>query len=246
MQLNPTWRSSTTSPLSLAGGILAGTILIVAGLTFAYASFGTPLVGSIAGGGNVGGTSGVAGVAIWPLVLLGMAVFLVVGSARLAVVLAALRPATRSSAHPLAAGLPADVTLVENVNVGDGRAVPLVLLGRFGAAVVRELPDPAVTRRQGPYWEANAGEGWIRIENPLERAARDSERVRRWFAHDDRDFVVRVYAAVIAADGAVPRTPSCAVIGPAQLPAWLASLPVQRSLTDARRTQLARMVEAAR
>ncbi len=246
MQLNPTWRSSTTTPLSVAGGILAGTILIVAGLTFAYASFATPLVASIAGGGRFGGTSGVGGVAIWPLVLLGMAAFLGVGSARLAEVLAAVRPARRSTAHPLAAGLPGDVTLVQHVDVGDGRAVPLVLLGRFGAAVVRELPDPAITRRQGPYWEANTGEGWIRIENPLERAARDSERVRRWFAHDDRDFVVRVYAAVIAADGAVPRTPSCAVIGPAQLPAWLASLPVQRSLTDARRTQLARMVEAAR
>jgi hypothetical protein len=246
MQLNPTWRSSTTTPLSLAGGVLAGTILIVSGLTLAYASFATPLVASIAGGDRFGATPGVGGLATWALVIVGMAAFLGVGGARLAEILATVRPTRRSTAHSLAAGLGDDVVLVQNGNVGDGRAVPLLLLGRFGAAVVRELPDPALTRRQGPYWEANTEDGWIRIENPLERAARDGERVRRWLAHDDRDFVVRVYAAVVATDGTIPRTPTCAVIGPSQLPAWLASLPVQRSLTDARRAQLARMVGAAR
>lgn len=225
---------------------MAGTVLIVAGLTLAYATFVMPLVGSLAGGGPFGTASPSNAVLVSAAAVVAMAAFLGVGAARLAEVLAAVRPAGRSTRDPLLAGLGSDVVLIRRVDVGDGRAIPAVLLGRFGAAVVRELPEAAATRRQGAYWEARTSDGWIRIENPLDRAARDAERLRRWFSQDDRDFVVRVYAAVIAAEPTVPRTPTCAVIRTNQLPAWLASLPVQRSLTDARRTRLAQMVRGRR
>ena len=76
----------------------------------------------------------------------------------------------------------------------------------------------------------------------LDRASRDAERVRRWLAHDERDYVVRVYAAVVATDPAQPRTPTCAVITASQLEPWLRSLPVQRSLNEARRAQLLAML----
>ena len=247
MQSTRSAHSSTTpTPLSLAGGIVAGTVLIVSGLTLAYATLATPLVTSLAGGGRFGGTPGIGGAAAWSLGVAGMALFLGVGAARLAEVLASIKPARRSKDHPLAAGLPDDVQLIQGLDVGDGRAVPLVLVGGFGAAVVRELPAPGTTRRQGAYWEAHTPDGWIRIDNPLDRAARDAERVRRWFSQDDRDFVVRVYAAVVAPDATVPRTPTCAVITTGQLPAWLASLPVLRSLTDARRAQLTARVRGGR
>lgn len=246
MHPTPAWRSPTTTPLSIAGGIMAGTVLIVAGLTLAYATFVIPLVGSIAGGGRFGAPGAGTGALVSALAVVAMPAFLGVGAARLAEVLADVRPARRMARDPLLAGLPQDVLLIRGVDVGDGRAVPAVLLGRFGAAVVRELPDPAATRRQGAYWEANTSDGWIRIENPLERASRDAERLRRWFSQDDRDFVVRVYASVIAAEPTLPRTPTCAVIGSDQLPAWLASLPVQRSLTEARRTRLGEMVRGRR
>jgi hypothetical protein len=56
--------------------------------------------------------------------------------------------------------------------------------------------------------------------------------------------VVRVFAAVIAPDVSLPRTPTCAVIGRDQLPAWLRSLPQQRSLTEGRRARLAAIVRS--
>jgi hypothetical protein len=75
-------------------------------------------------------------------------------------------------------------------------------------------------------------------DNPLERAARDAERVRNWFAAGEQDFVVKVYAAVVTSDTSLDRTPACAVISPEQIPAWLASLPPQRSLSSSRRAEL--------
>ena len=246
--MHPTtaWRSPTTTSLSIAGGIMAGTVLIVAGLTLAYATFVMPLVGSIGAGGRFGSPSPAGGALASALAVVAMAAFLGVGAARLAEVLAAVRPGRRVARDPLLAGLPEHALLVRGVDVGDGRAIPAVLVGPFGAAVVRELPEAGATRRQGAYWEARTSDGWIRIENPLDRAARDAERLRRWFSHDDRDFVVRVYAAVITTEPTIPRTPTCAVIGSTQLPAWLASLPVQRSLTDTRRARLAQMVRGTR
>ncbi|HSK51885.1 MAG TPA: hypothetical protein VLA44_03965 [Clostridia bacterium] len=227
--------------LSLLTGLAAGTVLIVAGLTLAYATFATPLVERLAGSGPLGGGANAVGSMAWPLAVVATAVFLGVGAARLAEVLATVRPA-RPRELGLAAGLPEDVLLARNVDPGDGRPLPVLLVGRFGAAVVRELPAASATRREGRYWEARVGDGWVRIENPLDRTARDAERVRRWLAHDDQDFVVRVYAAVIAPDAGLPRTPTCAVISRDQLPAWLRSLPQQRSLTDGRRARLAGIV----
>lgn len=86
---------------------------------------------------------------------------------------------------------------------------------------------------------------WIPVENPLDRATRDAERVRRWLATDDRDFVIKVYAAVIGPDATVPRTPTCAVITRDQIPAFLASLPPQRSLTSTRLQRIVEHVDAA-
>jgi hypothetical protein len=48
-------------------------------------------------------------------------------------------------------------------------------------------------------------------------------------------------AAVIAPEANVVRTPTCAVITAFQLESWLRSLPVQRSLGEARRNQLIAM-----
>jgi hypothetical protein len=245
MQLTVATRPSTQRPLSIAGGVAAGTVLVVAGLTLAYATFATPLVASLAGGNRFGSAPGVPALVTWALAIVATAVFLAVGAARLAEIVATTRPTTRPLVHPLAAGLPPDVVMIHRVDVGDGRPVPELLIGGFGVAVVRSLPEASLTRREGPYWEARTDDGWVRIENPLDRAVRDAERVRRWFSHDDRDFVVRVYAAVVAPDASLPRTPTCAVITVGQLSSWLASLPVQRSLTEARRAQLVAMVRAA-
>jgi hypothetical protein len=76
------------------------------------------------------------------------------------------------------------------------------------------------------------------VDNPLERAARDAESVRRWLTHDDSDHVVKVYAAVVGTDASVERTSDCAVLGPAEVGPWIAGLPGQRMLTDDRRERI--------
>ena len=174
-------------------------------------------------------------------VLLG-AVFLGVGAARLAGLLADVRSGAAANPLVLPARDPDEPVMALNVDVGDGRPIPKLVVGQFGAAVIRDLPDAAVARHQGPYWEGLSEQGWVRIESPLDRASRDAERVRRWFAHDERDYVVRVYAAVVATEAALPRTPTCAVISKTQLEPWLRSLPAQRSLNEARRAQLLEML----
>jgi len=82
------------------------------------------------------------------------------------------------------------------------------------------------------------------LENPLERAARDAERVRSWIAAEERDFVVKVYAAVVTPDTSLSRTSACAVISTEQIPAWLASLPPQRSLSSDRRAELLGLIKS--
>ena len=222
---------------SLIVGVATGTILVVSGLTIEFATLATPYVDTIVQG-RLGGPSELAGVLLrWLAVALG-AVFLGVGTARLAELFSGLRSAAPSDAR-LGAAVSADgPVLALNVDIGDGRAIPKLVVGRFGAAVIRDLPADSTMRRDGAYWEGLTGQGWIRIESPLDGASRDAERVRRWFAQDDRDYLVRAYAAVIATDPTIARTPTCAVITEAQLEPWLASLPVQRSLSEARRNQL--------
>ena len=51
---------------------------------------------------------------------------------------------------------------------------------------------------------------------------------------------------IVTTDPALPRTPTCSVIGESQLEPWLRSLPVQRSLNAARRAQLLAMLRGRR
>ena len=122
-----------------------------------------------------------------------------------------------------------------DVPLYDGRSIPAMLIGPFGVVVLRETPPTSLTRVSGTAWELRTKAGWIPIENPMERAARDAERVRHWLSDDDRDFLVKAYAAVIARPGAtLERTATCAVLTADQVPDYVASLPAQRTLTDSR------------
>ncbi|HEY6057890.1 MAG TPA: hypothetical protein VIV06_07645, partial [Candidatus Limnocylindrales bacterium] len=112
--------------------------------------------------------------------------------------------------------------------------------------VFEPLPPAAITRHSAGRWEVRTTSGrWLPLENPLERAARDAERVRRWIGAMDADYVVKVHAAVIAPDASLPRTPTCAVVTRDDIPAFLSSLPPQRSLTETRRQRLIELVESA-
>jgi hypothetical protein len=244
MQIIGAAPSPTSRLPSLVIGAAAGTVLVVSGLTIEFATLVTPYVDTIAEG-RFGGPSALGGVLVrWLAVALG-AVFLGVGAARLADLLSDLRfrIVPQADAGTVSGDEP---VMALDVEIGDGRPIPKLVIGRFGAAVIRDLPSAGSARQAGAYWEGRTDQGWIRIESPLDRAARDAERIRRWLGEDDRDFLVRVYAAVIADDRAIARTPSCAVITGSQLEPWLRSLPVQRSLSEARRNQVIAMLRGRR
>ena len=57
-----------------------------------------------------------------------------------------------------------------------------------------------------------------------------------------RDFVVRVYAAIVTDEKDIERTPTCAVVPPSELAAWIQALPTQRGLNAERREWLAETV----
>ena len=237
-------RSKSPLPTFVIGAA-TGAILIVSGLTIEFAALLTPYVDAIAQG-RFGDPAALGGVlARWLAVALG-AIFLGVGSARLVELVSGLREADAPAERDMMTRASDEPVMALSVDIGDGRPIPKLVIGRFGAAVIRDLPPASATRQQGPYWEARTDQGWIRIESPLDRASRDAERVRRWFAGEDRDYVVRVYAAVIAPEANVVRTPTCAVITAFQLESWLRSLPVQRSLGEARRNQLIAMLRGRR
>jgi hypothetical protein len=229
------------------GGTIIGTLLIVAGVTLAYVTLATPLLSVIMPPGRIDAGQMVLGMVAWAIALVAPAALVFLGTTRLARILGAARGRV-TPRSPLARaldGLPEDIVLASGLTLADGRPVSDVVVGPFGAAVIRELPPATVTRIREGHWELRTRRGWIPLENPLDRATRDAERVRRWLAHDDADFVVKTYAAVVARASTVSRTPACAVLTADQIAPWIAALPPQRSLTPGRREQLIERVRQA-
>ena len=54
--------------------------------------------------------------------------------------------------------------------------------------------------------------------------------------------MVRVYAAIVTDEKDIERTPTCAVVPPSELAAWIQALPTQRGLNAERREWLAETV----
>lgn len=239
----PSGRSTLVPVLS---GTLFGTLFIVSGLALAYVAFATPFLDLAIPTGRPDAFQTAIGITIWAVALVAPAGFVLAGANRLARNLATIRGRVprRSAALKALDSLPGDVTVASGLTLADGRGVADLVIGPFGAAVIRELPPSAVTRVQGDNWQVRGSRGWIAIDNPLDRATRDADRVRRWLTEDD-DFLVKVYAAVVGPNPSVERTPGCAVLTPDQLAAWIAALPTQRGLTPGRYSRLLDQVRAA-
>jgi hypothetical protein len=231
----------------LLGGTAIATILIVTGIVMAYVVLATPMLSTILPSGRLNIGQMATGILIWTIALVGPAAFVLLGASRLVRILTTLkvRNPPRSTLLRALDSLPDDVVVARGLTLPDGRAVSDVVLGSFGAAVIRELPPAAMTRIREGRWELRTPRGWMPLENPLERAGRDSERVRRWLGHDDVDFVVKTYAAVVGAGRSITRTADCAVLTPDELAPWIAALPPQRSLTEGRRDQVLDLVRDA-
>lgn len=232
--ISPTGRvsviaGSAVGVLFIAGGLVIGWLMIATSFATRFTPIGRPEPGEV-----------VAGVVAWAVTFVAPALFLIVGAARLTSTFerVAAQRARPTPASRVAKALGDEYVVATRVRLPDGRLVPEIVVGPFGAAVLEELPPARASRHTGVAWEVRTARGWAPLENPLDRAARDAERVRRWFAHDDRDFLVKVYAAVVSRDPSVARTAACAVIAPDQVAAWLLSLPGQRSLTAGRRERV--------
>src|SRR5215210_3919961 len=184
---------------SIVVGTLVGAVLLVGGLGVGWLSLATPFMSHFAPVGRPGTTQLVVGMLAWAFALIAPATFIIVGIARIVTVVdsvAATRP-RRTPASKLDKVLGEDFVVASRVRLPDGRFVPEMIIGPFGVAVLEELPPASITRRHGTAWEVRTREGrWLPITNPLEKAARDAERVRNWLGGDEQDFVVKVYAAV--------------------------------------------------
>ena len=228
-------------------GTVVGGVLFFGGLVLAWLAFATPLVRGLTPSVVRPSVEQMAiGGLIWGLSLVAPPCFAIVGVIRLSQVAGVLLK--KPKAGPVAkatAQLPDEYIFAPTLDLPDGRRVRNVVVGPYGLAIVGEAPPPAVTRRHGDTWEIRRADGrWIPLEQPVDRTARDAERLRRWIGAEERDFLVKVYAAFVTEDPTVTRTPSCAVIGPNEIAAWLAALPPQRTLYESRREDLVERVRA--
>lgn len=237
---------SLADRIAIARSFLVAILLLIAGLALAWLCLATPLVSSFIPYGRPSPIQIASGILVWGFAIVLPGAFLIMGLARLASLidsLAAARP-RRVTPH-LAGALGADHMAATDLLLPGGRRVHEMVLGPFGIVVLGDVPPRSATRHVGARWEIRDDRGrWIPIENPVQRTSRDAERVRGWLAADDRDFLVRVYAAIVSDDPTVERSASCAVVPSADLASWLEALPAQRGLTPQRREHLTEMVRS--
>ena len=247
MQISP--RALATSRARQPGsGFMAAAAPAVVGAAWlgiagaaAWLVFATPFLARLLDLGSSGPVAPLMGAVALAVALTAPAAFAVVGIARLGGAVGHARAARRAT-PPVARRaelLPDGCTVIPRVRLPDGRRIPDVVVGPHGVAFFESLPPAAATRRTGERWEVRfADRTWRPIENPLQRASRDAERLRRHLEAQERDFLVRVQAAVLGDPRAIGRTDGCSVVAPDDVPAWLAALPAQRGLSPDRLARL--------
>ncbi len=230
--------SRTGSRRSIVAGLVIGLLLVGLGIALGYLALATPFSQRFIPDPRTTGVRVIVSALGWALLIAAPAIAALAGIAWLAGAVERAS-AMRSRPHPvtgLSRVLGADYAAATGVQLPDGRVVSELIVGPHGIAVFEPVPPAALTRVDGGRWELRVGKDrWVPLENPLERAVRSADRVRHWLAANDRGFVVRVHAAVIASDDRLHRTPNCAVVTRDQIPAYLNSLPVQRGFSADRR-----------
>jgi hypothetical protein len=235
-----------TGRVTVVRSAVAAVLLIVVGALLGYLFVATPVIGSLAPSGRPSATEAAVAILTWGFAIVVPAGLMLVGVAKVMSTLEAMRDLHPNTVTPrLARALGPDHVAATNLVIPGGRRIHELVLGPFGIVVLGDVPPPSMSRHVGTRWEVRGARGrWIPIEAPLDRAARDAERVRGWLATDDRDFLVKVYAAVVTDDERVERTPACAVVRSADLAAWLEALPAQRGLTPGRRERLVELLRS--
>jgi hypothetical protein len=238
------------SRVQMLSALSGGTILVFAAVAVLYLVFAGGFLDQFTPAGRPTTYQVVSGALAWTFALTAPAGAGLIGLLRLATAYERFR-ARRPRVTPavrLARAIGDDHLVATGLRLPDGsRIIPELVIGPFGAAVVEELPPASSVLSRGVRsWEVRAGVGQVRtIESPLERAKRDSDRIRAWLSSDETDLILKVYAAVVGTDPNVDRSSSCAVLAPDQLVEWLTSLPPQRSLDSGRHDRMVKMVRAA-
>jgi hypothetical protein len=230
-----------------AGPTIVGLAWLAMAAASAWLVFATPVLAGFVTLQGRGPTGPLVGAVAWAAALTAPACFAFLGVARLAGAAQRVRGSHREEppVSRRAALLPPGCTVLPRIRLPDGRRIPDVVVGPHGVAFFEPLPPAAAVRRTGERWEVRfADRRWRPIENPLQRAARDGERLRRHLEAEERDFVVRVNAAVLGDDHAVSRIDGCAVVGLDDVPGWLAALPAQRGLTPDRQRHVREILAA--
>ncbi|HEX5828850.1 MAG TPA: hypothetical protein VFY23_15095 [Candidatus Limnocylindrales bacterium] len=238
--------SARRDRLRVARSAATAALLLLAGAMLAWLCLGTQLVHQFIPTGRPSTFEVAMGILAWGFTILVPAAFVIIGMARMAGVVDAIASLRPTAVTPrLAGALGQDHLAATDLLLPGGRRIHELVLGPFGIVVLGEVPPPSISRHVGTRWEVRDGRGhWIPVEAPVDRASRDAERVRGWLMTHDRDFLVRVYAAVVTDDARATRSPSCAVVAPKDLAAWLQALPVQRGLTAERRERVVELIRS--
>ena len=199
--------ASRASRAAVLRSAVIAVLLIVAGAMLAYLCVGTPIMGTFVPTGRPSAMQAAVGIVAWGFASGVPAGFLLIGVAKVLGTLESLSAMRPDAVTPrLARALGSDHVAATNLVIPGGRRIHELVLGPFGMVVLGDVPPPGVSRHVGSRWEVKGPRGrWIPIEAPLDRAARDAERVRGWLATDDRDFLVKVYAAIVTVGGGPPR-----------------------------------------
>lgn len=234
---------------SIVTGGAIGLLFVGLGVALAYLALATPFSQQFVPEPRSSGVRVIASALGWTLLIVAPATAGIAGIAWLAGV-AEQASALRARPHPvvgLTRVLGEEYTAATHVRLPDGRLVSEIIVGPHGMAVFEPMPPAALIRTQSGRWELRVGKNrWIPLESPLERTVRSADRVRHWLTNEDRGFVVRVHAAVVASDPtSIARAPGCAVVSREQIPAYLNSLPIQRGFTPERRSQIVEIIRAA-
>jgi hypothetical protein len=236
----------TMRSVAIAALVGAGVGWLAIGLVAGWVVFFTPLLERTASLTSRSAGAPLLGAAAWAVALTAPTCFVVLGVNRLAGAATHLlgRSGPARPVHSMARKLPDGVVSLPTIHLPDGRTIPDVVVGPHGIAFFEQLPPVTATRQVGGRWEARFSDArWRPIENPFDRAARDADSLRRLLAEDDRDFVVKVHPALTSIAPHVQRTETCAVVPLADVPGWLAALPAQRSLSEARLEHVRQLLE---
>ena len=164
--------SRTVERMSVApviAGTMFGTLLMVAGIILAYVAYLTPFLTWLVPTGVLGPGEMVIGALIWSVALVAPAGFMLLGTSRLARILAAARRRIprRTPLQVALASLPEDVALATGLTLPDGRGD----LRRPGGSVrCRGDPRVAIGARDADPQRALGVADEPRLDSPREPA----------------------------------------------------------------------------